>query len=116
MEELFYIVDLRPQWKANPYITFWRPNNKGYAYPLSWAGKYTREIIRERWNYYTVEDGKIIIRFPLSCPIAEAYGMRPAPGIIDGDAGPVVDNCLLLHLKFIQERMRLEEQAEPKEI
>jgi hypothetical protein len=90
----FYIVDLRSVWKRNPYITFWRPRDAGYAYPLPWAGRYTKANVDEGGRYYYgSKDHKTRIdRFPVRCDVVERYGVQPAPGHIDGDAGPVVPN------------------------
>jgi hypothetical protein len=90
-QNLFYIVDIRPSWKANPYVTVWRPDNKGYAYPLSWAGKYSQEKIdAEAEGYYSVKEGGKMVRFPVPCEVVERWALAPEPGRIDGNAGPVV--------------------------
>ncbi len=95
MDGPFYIVDVRSEWLGKPYITVWRPDNAGYAYPLSWAGKYTRAQIDERPRYYHKRrDGhkRTLDRFPVPCAVVDALAIKPAPKIIDGDAGPVVPN------------------------
>jgi hypothetical protein len=95
----FYIIDLRPSFAKNPYITVWRPNDAGYAYPLPWAGKYSKERVGERPGYYAAREssksGKtdILLRFPVPCAVVEALAIpRPRPSIIDGGAGPVLVN------------------------
>ncbi|RKQ95459.1 hypothetical protein [Maricaulis maris] len=88
----YYIADLRPEWRANPYITFWRANNSGYAYPLSWAGRYGQAELIEAINYYWKRDGQSLIRFPIHHALVKARGTDPAPGIIDSNVGPVVPN------------------------
>lgn len=92
MGDQFYIVDLRPKWSGNPYVTFWRPDNAGYAYPLPWAGKYDLQTVIEGGDYYTTREGRSLIRFAVRCEIVEAMGVTPSPGKIDGDVGPVVLN------------------------
>jgi hypothetical protein len=87
-----YIVDLRREWVRRPYITFWRPDNAGYAYPLSWAGKYAPERVRERAAYYITRRGRWLIRFAAPCSAVDAMAEAPRSGVIDGDAGPVVPN------------------------
>jgi hypothetical protein len=88
----FYVCDMRPSWANNWAVTFWRPKNCGYAYPLPWSGKYSRdEAIKERDYYRTFEDGKLI-RFPVPCEVVDAMAVDPPKGKIDGDAGPVVMN------------------------
>lgn len=93
-EGLYYIVDMRPEWSKKAYITVWRPDNKGYAFPLSWAGKYNKEIIEAGGSYYFNKGGTSrYVRFPVPCAAVESLATaRPAKGHIDGDAGPVLLN------------------------
>ncbi|MTH96540.1 hypothetical protein [Roseibium sp. RKSG952] len=102
----FYIADMRRNWRTNPYVTFWRPENAGYAYPLSWAGKYSRETVTDGGRYYTQREGKSLIRFAVPCDAAEAIAEPPTPGTIDGDAGPVIRNTA-------ENRRRLRQAAFP---
>jgi len=91
----FYIVDVRKDFDGNPYITLWRPGNAGYAYPLPWAGRYTRAEIEGRPGYhYRKRDGKAraLDRYPVPCDVAERHAVAPAKGLVDGDAGPVLPN------------------------
>jgi hypothetical protein len=84
----FFIVDLREEWARRPYVSFWRPNDAGYAYSLPWSGRYSKETVDRRWSYYNTNG-----RFPVACSVVEALAdPRPAPRIIDGDVGPVVPN------------------------
>lgn len=88
----YVICDLRPEWRRMPYVTFWRPDDAGYAYPLSWAGDYSEGRVREGRSYYTARKGRSLIRFAVLREVAERYSHAPTPGMIDGDAGPVVGN------------------------
>jgi len=87
----YYIVDLRPEFSGR-YITFWRPDNAGYAYPLPWAGRYSQATVDEAGSYYhgSKDHRTRVDRFPVPCEIVERFGVAPAPGAIDGDVGPVV--------------------------
>ena len=89
---MFYICDLRPEWRWKWAVTFWRPDDNGYAFPLPWAGKYTAQRVNEGGSYYTAKEGKTLIRFPVPCDVVEAMGISPPPRHIDGDVGPVVLN------------------------
>lgn len=92
---LFFIVDVRRAWAGQPYATLWRPDNAGYAYPLPWAGRYTREQIDAAPNlYHATRYGtkRTLDRYPVPCAVVEALAVSPAPGVVDGDAGPVVPN------------------------
>lgn len=91
----FYIVDVRDKFRRNPYITLWRPDDAGYAYPLPWAGQYEPERIDANPNYYYTfrfESTRVLERYPVPCEIVERFGVAPAKGAIDGDAGPVLRN------------------------
>ncbi len=96
----FLICDLRPEWRWRPYVSFWRPNNANYAYPLVWSGDYTEEQVMKGGSYYTtVEDGALI-RFPVLRSLVEPMAVAPDRGHIDDDTGPVVwqtsENCARL--------------------
>lgn len=91
-DELFYICDLRPQWRKQRYITFWRPENKGYAWPLPWSGKYTAAQIDESPDYYTKKEGRYFTRFAVPCAVVEVMGGPPGDRDVDGNVGPVVFN------------------------
>lgn len=97
----FLICDLRPDWNGRPYVTFWRPKNANYAYPLSWAGDYTEAEVLAQHGYYTTHDERgLLIRFPIERVLVEPMAKPPAPGIIDGDAGPVVENTAAMRRKL----------------
>ncbi len=88
----YYIADLRPEWRSKRYVTFWRPNDAGYAFPLSWSGQYAQADLIAAVNYYWAREGQSLIRFPVPCAIVDRRAVPPAPGVIDGDAGPVLPN------------------------
>ncbi len=96
----FLICDLRPEWSWRPYVTFWRPNNANYAYPLAWSGDYTAEQVMKGGSYYTTVEGGVLIRFPVLRSLVEPMAVAPERGQIDGDTGPVVrqtpENCVRL--------------------
>lgn len=85
-----YILSLqgRDLEKRHRYLTFWRPDHRGYAYPLSWAGKYTPAEVREKPGY--LSNGETTIAVP--CELVDSMSEAPAPGLIDNNAGPVVPN------------------------
>jgi hypothetical protein len=59
----FYIFSLKHTNRKDPWITFWRPENKGYAWPLEWSGKYTASEIDGDPGYYN--DGVDTIAVPV---------------------------------------------------
>jgi hypothetical protein len=101
--QAYVIVSVAHTLKADLYITFWRPENKGYAWPLSWSGKYSEEEVLKNMEYYN--DGWHTIAVPVD--IAEKLALAPKKGMVDNDAGPVVLNTpanwdMLLHAAIRQ--------------
>lgn len=115
----YVIVDLRREWARRQFLTFWRPDFAGYAYPLSWAGDYTKATVIEKDDYltsrrYSVATGKYTgkwERFAVLRSVAEAIGIEPPPGQIDGDAGPVVVNNKQNRDYLIANRLQLPRAA-----
>ena len=107
MDDLYYIVDLRPEWRRKPYITFWRPDNAGYAFPLPWAGKYSSLTVENGGGYYTNRDGRRWVRFAVPCGVVDAMGVLPKANEIDGDVGPVVTATAQNRRALIAARLRL---------
>lgn len=93
-EDLYYICDLRSEWRKKPCVTFWRPKNCGYAFSLPWSGKYTlAEVMAQPHYYWERPYGKprgAYLRFPILCSEVDKYGAEPTPNMIDGDVGPIV--------------------------
>jgi len=95
MDQAFMIVDLRREFRGNPYITLWRPENAGYAYPLPWAGRYSLDELQASPAYYAQRRHgcpRAFDRWPVPVHVVERLAIPPAPGRIDGDAGPVLRN------------------------
>jgi hypothetical protein len=92
-EQLFYIIDLRSEWKRKKYITLWRPGNAGYCFSLPWAGKYTLSEVDKAIIYYLRVEGEKAPRFPVPCEVVDALAIhQPDPRDIDGDVGPILWN------------------------
>jgi hypothetical protein len=81
----YYIVNISHSHREARYVSFWRPECKGYAYPLSWAGKYGEAEVRADLGYYNSGEN-----IAVPCEVVDALTCAPRPGDIDGDAGPVV--------------------------
>lgn len=84
----FLIVSIKHTTRRDPYIAFWRPDNCGYAWPLSWAGRYPEKLVRADLRYYNGGDNDIAVPEE----VVEALATPVAPGVIEGNAGPVVAN------------------------
>ena len=87
-EDLFYILSLNHTHRRDKYVTIWRPDDCGYAYPTSWAGRYERHRVLARLGYYN--SGHCALAVP--CAVLDAIAVAPEPRMIDGDAGPVIPN------------------------
>ncbi|MFD2404854.1 hypothetical protein [Azorhizophilus paspali] len=87
-ERQFYIVSLKHTLRLHRYITVWRPDNAGYAFPLIWAGKYYELDVRAELDYYN--NGCSTVAVP--CDVLDQIAIPPMPGEIDNDVGPVVPN------------------------
>lgn len=101
----FYIADFRPEWRSRPFISFWRPKNAGYAYPLSWSGRYDADQLKP--DYHERIEGRSVKRCAVPCAIVEARSVEPAPGMIDDDAGPVVMNTAANRMALRKARYRI---------
>ncbi len=86
---MYYICDLRDDWKRQKYVTFWRPANANYAWPLEWSGEYTPETIDGRGGYYFDDEASERERFPV--PVAMAK-LLAKPAVIDGKEVHCVPN------------------------
>lgn len=62
-----------------------RPDCKGYAWPLSWAGKYPESEVRASLFYFNSGENVAV-----PCHVLDYMAIDPKPGYIDHDAGPVV--------------------------
>jgi hypothetical protein len=83
-----YIVSLKHTNRDHAYITVWRPENAGYAWPLSWAGKYSEaDVLAERGYYHRGDD-----TLAVPCVCLDALAVPTPPKTVDNDAGPVVLN------------------------
>lgn len=80
------VINLSHHHQKAAFVTFWRPDNNGYAFPLAWAGLYAREEVDKQLDYYHTGHCHIAI------PAAAVEGLLVSPGhrMIDNDAGPVM--------------------------
>lgn len=111
----YVIVDLRAEWARRRFLTFWRPSFAGYAYPLSWAGDYTKSTVIEKDEYLTRRRYSVATckytgkweRFAVLRSVAEAIAIDTPADQIDGNAGPVVINNKQNRDHLIANRLRL---------
>ena len=116
-EQLYYVVDLRPEWRNQQYITLWRPQNSNYAWPLAWAGKYRIDELKP--GYHQVRRGRIYERFAVACEVVDSLGGFSDPGDIDGGQMMVVWNTkhnrrTLQSKRFNFERSKVAANKQPR--
>lgn len=87
-EREFYVISVHHTQRWHQYITVWRPDNKGYAWPLSWAGRYPESVVAAHPDYYHSGFSNVVV----PCEALDAVAVPPAPNTVDNDAGPVVLN------------------------
>lgn len=85
---LFYVVSLKHTRRNDLYITIWGPNDKGYRWALSRAGKYDRERVMAHQGYYNTGCSDVAV----PCEILDRVGIPAKPGHHDNDTGPCVEN------------------------
>ena len=90
----FYIVDVRPEWRKQRYITLWRKDNAGYCWSVPWAGVYSLATVSKNGGYYANKDGRArYARFPVPREAVERLATeQPRQGDIDGNVGPILLN------------------------
>lgn len=81
--EPYVIVSTKWTRAADPYVTFWRSARAGYCWPLDWAGRYSAAEAED------ITEGSED-QFAVPLIVAIRHSQPPKPGLIDGDAGPVV--------------------------
>lgn len=84
----YYIASVKHTNPRDFYITFWRPNDSGYCWPLEWAGKYSIESVISNLDYYNNGHSTIAVHKS----IVDEMAVEPLEGRTDGNAGPVVLN------------------------
>jgi hypothetical protein len=86
---MFYVISVKHSHKRDRYITFWRPDNRGYCFRLSRAGKYDRNTVMAHLGYYN--SGCSNIAVPVE--VADALTVMTTPAdCLDGTDGPAVLN------------------------
>lgn len=85
----FYVVSVKHSHKRDRYITFWRPDDKGYCFRLTRAGKYDLERVIAHTGYYNTGHSDIAV--PVH--IVDAITVQTTPkDMLDGPDGPAVLN------------------------
>lgn len=81
---LYYVASLKHTEQGHSWITFWRPNNANYAWPMEWSGRYSERSIRERLSYYnngltTVAVRSDVVRALAIPAVVDNHGVHCVP-------------------------------------
>ncbi len=105
----FYVVDLRPAWASEPYLTMWRANDAGYAQSVPWAGLYSLEEITSGQRSYCKREGRRIVRMAVPAGVVMKLAAPTTPErTIDGP-GPVLHNTPAIRNALKRARLIIEE-------
>lgn len=88
MADEVFIVSVKHTRRFHRYVTLWRPDCRGYCWPLPWAGQYSTEQVDREPDYLNNGEHTLAVRAEVIRALAE----DPRPGDVDGDTGPVVAN------------------------
>lgn len=81
----YYIASLKHTQRHQKWITFWRPNNSNYAWPLEWSGLYPEASVREQMYYYNSGVAAVAVRADIVAALA-------VPTVVDGHSVRCVPN------------------------
>jgi len=84
----YYIISVHHTHRSDPYITLWRPDDRGYSLATERAGRYAEEHVLGRLGYYNSGCSNVAVR----CDVLDKVSVPVKAGMIDGDAGQVVLN------------------------
>jgi hypothetical protein len=97
-ESAFYVISVKHSHKRDRYITFWRPDDRGYTFRLSTAGKYDRDRVMAHLGYYN--SGCSNIAVPVE--VVDSMTVMTTPkDQFDGPDGPAVLNTPATWRKLI---------------
>lgn len=104
----FYILSLKWTKKAEPYVTFWGPNNGGYRWALCEAGRYAEDQIEHDYH----NDGTNTLAVP--CDVVDRLATEGCPQHMDrrADMRVVKNNAVnMKHLKAMALRRPAKQAA-----
>jgi hypothetical protein len=84
----YYVISVHHTHKRNRYILLWRPDDKGYTFRTSTAGRYAEEAVRAHLGYYNAG-----INIAVPAHVVDAMTVMTTPADqFDGADGPAVLN------------------------
>lgn len=85
----FYVISVHHTHRRDRYILLWRPDDKGYTYRTSTAGRYPEDQIRAHLGYYNTGCENIAVPVDVIDPLTV---MTTPLDQFDGADGPALLN------------------------
>ena len=76
----YYILSLKHTHDRDHVLTWWRPDNKGYTWYLTGAGKYTQDDIDANPEYYNDRERTMAVPCDTVDRFVEEYMCAPKEG------------------------------------
>lgn len=84
----FYVISLKHTRRTDRYVTLWKPNDRGYCFRTTNAGRYAEEMVRAHLGYYN--SGTSIA---VPCEVIDSRTVMTTPrDQFDGPDGPAFLN------------------------
>lgn len=83
----YFVLSLTHTLREHRYITLWRPQDCGYTWALSSAGRYSQDRVLSHLEYYNSGENVAV-----ACSVLEGLAVPSVRGNHDNDAGPCIEN------------------------
>jgi len=88
-QKLFYVISVNHTRREDRYVLLWRPDDKGYTFRTSTAGRYPQERILTNLGYYNTGCAAIAVPADVIDPLTVMTTPRDQ---FDGPDGPALLN------------------------
>lgn len=89
MSRAFYVISVHHTRRDSRYVLLWRPDDKGYTFRTSTAGRYPEEAVRGHLGYYNTGCANIAV----PCDVVDPLTITTTPrDQLDGPDGPALLN------------------------
>lgn len=85
----YYVISVHHTMRENKFITLWRPDDSGYCFRTTRAGKYGGAAVREKLSYYNSGCANIAVPVDVIDPLT---AMTTPADQLDGPDGPALLN------------------------
>jgi hypothetical protein len=89
VEKLYYVISVNHTRREDRYVLLWRPDDRGYTFRTSTAGRYREALIRAYLGYYNTGGAAIAV----PCDVIDPLTVMTTPrDQFDGPDGPALLN------------------------